>query len=280
MENQKPKAIYYGVIKIEETEISCAVLENTKRILTERSVANALGKRGSGSYWQKRKNFEKGALLPEYVSMKYLQPYISAELKENLLKPIEYIAKNGSVLQGVSAEIIPAICDLWITAEQKGALPKTAKKTAKRAYILLKAFAKVGIIALIDEATGYQDFNELATAYKTWLENHEFEWFEPKHEIYGNFRISVKINPELGLKHKNKKYLIKLYFNADKMLKKKADIILELMQASLKSKYTYPVIMGILDIRRKRLFTSTTSNKLILNAVNAELNYLETFLSA
>jgi hypothetical protein len=47
-----------------------------------------------------------------------------------------------------------------IDADQKGALPKHLKRIAERAATLQHGFATVGIIALVDEATGYQDVRE------------------------------------------------------------------------------------------------------------------------
>src|SRR4030042_6601884 len=69
MENL-PKATHQGKLNLVEMEIPCAVLEDGTRILRERSVAKSLGKKGSGAPWQKKRNAEKGALLPEYVSAK------------------------------------------------------------------------------------------------------------------------------------------------------------------------------------------------------------------
>jgi hypothetical protein len=68
--------LYKGELNIGDIIISCAVLEDGSRILVERSLATALGVRGSGAYYKKKKE-KKGALLPEYVSTKYLEPFIS-----------------------------------------------------------------------------------------------------------------------------------------------------------------------------------------------------------
>jgi hypothetical protein len=151
---------YTGILDLGGYNISCAVLDNGQRILVERSMANALGTKGSGAYWQRKRasiHAQKGAFLPEYISARYLRPFVSKELRVKLENPISYINKNGRLTIGVDATVLPDICDVWITAREKGALNKDQEKTAERAYILMKAFATVGIIALIDEATGYQE---------------------------------------------------------------------------------------------------------------------------
>ncbi len=99
-------------------------------------------------------------MLPEYISAKYLENYVSSELKEKLSQPISYTNQNNRLTAGVDATILPDICDVWITAKEKGALNEDQVKTAERAYILMKGFATVGIIALIDEVTGYQEIRD------------------------------------------------------------------------------------------------------------------------
>src|SRR5205807_8671445 len=47
-----------------------------------------------------------------------------------------------------------------IDAHQQGKLGKYREHLATRAAILQHGFATVGIIALVDEATGYQDFRQ------------------------------------------------------------------------------------------------------------------------
>ena len=76
-EIKKRKAEYIGKLKLGNEEISCAVLEDGTRVLVERSMANALGRKGSGAYWKKKKEGDTKEILPEYVEAKYLEKYIS-----------------------------------------------------------------------------------------------------------------------------------------------------------------------------------------------------------
>jgi hypothetical protein len=62
--------------------LPCSVLENGTRVFSERGLANAFGIKGSGAFWQKKKELNSNsAILPEYLSAKYLQPFISNELR-------------------------------------------------------------------------------------------------------------------------------------------------------------------------------------------------------
>ncbi len=152
------KANHTGELKIGDTRISCAVLEDGKRVLSERSIALALGRRGSGAHYQRKKSGEKGALIPEYLALKNLEPFIDTETKESLLNPIGYISKGGMVSKGLEASLLPKICNIWLIARDKGALKgEPQNRVAEKADILIRGLAQVGIIALVDEATGYQN---------------------------------------------------------------------------------------------------------------------------
>ncbi len=166
-EIKKRKAEYIGKLKLGNEEISCAVLEDGTRVLVERSMANALGRKGSGAYWKKKKEGDTKEILPEYVEAKYLEKYISEELRQKLLSPITYINRNGKESTGIDATVLPDICDLWIKAKNNNALTTEKQiNTAKKAYILMRAFAVVGITALIDEATGYQEIRDRVALQK------------------------------------------------------------------------------------------------------------------
>jgi len=61
-------------------------------------------------------------ILPEYISAKYLEPFISSSLKEKLLAPISYNNKSGEKVIGIDASFLPEICDVWLKARDAGVL--------------------------------------------------------------------------------------------------------------------------------------------------------------
>lgn len=175
-----PTVRYKGQIEIGEFKISCAVLDDGQRILVDRSLANALGIKGSGAYWQKKKDL-KGAVLPEYISANYLSPFISKEVELKLSIPITYKDLDGSLNEGIPATAIVDICDIWQQADRKGALEnkENAKLAAENAYIIFKGFANIGITALVDEATGYQydrENDELQKILKKYISEELLPW--------------------------------------------------------------------------------------------------------
>lgn len=183
-----PKVKYKGQIEIGDFKISCAVLDNGERILVDRSLANALGIKGSGAYWQKKKE-QKGAVLPEYISANYLTPFISEEIFEKLSKPVVYIDEDGENYEGIPATGLIDICDIWQQADKKGALNnrKNAKIAAENAYIIFKGFANIGITALVDEVTGYQfdrEKDELQKILKQYISEQLLPWQKTFPDIF------------------------------------------------------------------------------------------------
>jgi hypothetical protein len=150
------KATHQGELTFGEIKIPVAVLGNRERVISVRGFSTFLGVKGGGAYWKLKRESANRALLPEFVSAKYLEPYIGEELKETITNTVPYIALNGQESIGIRATIIPRICDVWLKALAAGALNENRKKVAEKSRLLLGAIAEVGITALIDEVTGFQ----------------------------------------------------------------------------------------------------------------------------
>ena len=61
---------------------------------------------------------------------------------------------------GYEATLLPRICEVILDAAKAGRLRQGASPMVDTADLLLRGFARVGIIALIDEATGYQSVRD------------------------------------------------------------------------------------------------------------------------
>lgn len=148
-----PKATHRGVLTIGNVKIPCAVLGATgKRVLSENGITLAL--LGSRSGASKRRK-SGGSPLPMFLAPSNLKPFISDDLTSGPLFPITYRDGDKTVV-GFDAEALPAVCEVWLKARDEGALQDQQLGKAKQADILMRALAHVGIIALVDEATGYQ----------------------------------------------------------------------------------------------------------------------------
>ncbi|MEX2374402.1 MAG: P63C domain-containing protein [Dehalococcoidia bacterium] len=138
--------------------ISCAVLEDGTRVLSERSVTAALGGKRGGSHWRRKRADEDGRNLPVYISAQNLRPFISDELSEGLTHPVTYLPRNGGrAVTGIRAELLPKMLGVLLAARDAGALHPSQEHIARQADMLTRGLAEIGIIALVDEATGFQE---------------------------------------------------------------------------------------------------------------------------
>ena len=173
------KATHKGKISILDIELECAVLENGLRVLSERATTKALGGKRGGAHWRRKKD-PTGTSLPVYLSAKNLLGFIDADLKQSLMNPVEYKSSAGNKIgHGIEATVLPKICEVYLMARDAGALLPAQEHFAVRADMLIRAFAKVGIIALIDEATGYQaerEKNALAKLLEVYLTEERLKW--------------------------------------------------------------------------------------------------------
>lgn len=151
-----PRATHRGVLKIGEMKIPCAVLEDGRRVLSETGIANALGGRSGSARRLARETEEAGSPIPVFLASRSLFPFISSDLMAGPLRAISYQV-GDALVEGYPAEALPEICNVWLRARQAGALDQQQSDRAQAAEIVVRGLAELGIIALVDEATGYQE---------------------------------------------------------------------------------------------------------------------------
>lgn len=138
-------------IQIGENKIECYVLADGTRVLTQSSVLLAMGRSRTP-----RRLATSDSDLPPILQGKAIRPYISDEVYAKV-KPITFRLPSGGRASGYNAELLPAICDVYLRARADNKLPSNQEHIASQAEILVRGLATVGIIALVDEATGYQE---------------------------------------------------------------------------------------------------------------------------
>jgi hypothetical protein len=152
-----PAATHDGTLTLGDVSIPCAVLEDGTRVLSRRGVNVALGRGRGGSEYRQ----DGGAELPGFVAAANLSPFVSSELAAALAKPIEYLPGHGGRSAfGLEASCLPMLCDVWLEARKAGVLTRRQSRVAIQAEMLIRALAQVGIVALVDEATGYQELRD------------------------------------------------------------------------------------------------------------------------
>ena len=192
MESKMTRATHTGKMILSDLDIECYNLDNGQRVLSRISFLRALGRTGKAKGGRKYDDeFQK----PVFLTANNLSPFISSELLENS-KPIQFIDLNGNQSIGYKAELLPSTCYVFIDALEKDALNTNQIHIAERAKILIRGFATIGIIALIDEATGFQETRKrdalqkildkyLRKEYAAWAKRFPMEFYEELFRLKG-----------------------------------------------------------------------------------------------
>lgn len=180
-----PWAVAEGHIKIGETRIPCANLDNGERVLTQQGVLRALGRARAAKGGQGA-SVDQGAA---FLRAKNLKPFIDNELLAST-KPVEFRPLRGGytpkgaampIAYGFKATAFPDVLKVYVDALNAGVLRQKQEHIGELAQRLLKSLPKVGMIALVDEATGYQvvrDHNELQTILAAYVLPEHRPWIE------------------------------------------------------------------------------------------------------
>jgi len=173
---------YSSFLDLAGTKLPCAVVEGPngiQRVLSENGITQAiLGTRSGASKRLKKAAEDGGALLPLFVAPSQLEPFITNDLRDGPLKPLDYV-DGDRVIRGYDASILVAVCSVWLKARAEGKLQKQQLAKAQQAEDLTLALADTGVAAMIDEATGYQDDrakDALAKIFATFLAKERQKW--------------------------------------------------------------------------------------------------------
>lgn len=146
-------------------EFSVYVLDNGKRVMAQREVVRALTGKNTGYIFQ-------------YIESPNLREFVNSQkIADQTIR----FAIPGTQLTGIGYEamLLLDICDAYLRAREAGKLTPNEEIIAKQAEIITRACAKVGIIALIDEATGYQAFRhkqDLQLKLQAFISDDLQEW--------------------------------------------------------------------------------------------------------
>ena len=168
------RSTHEAPLKLGENELDCYILEDGTRLISQNAVFKAFGRGKRGI----RRVSDAGIKVPSFMDAKNLEPFIDSALG-GVINPIEFKSKNGQRIYGYRAEVIPMVCELYLKARDKDALTKSQLLVAKTAEILIRSLAKVGIIALVDEATGYQydrEKIELQAILQAFISEEILDW--------------------------------------------------------------------------------------------------------
>lgn len=171
-----PVASYKGVLDLAGAELPCYVLDNGQRVVGRTSLTEAItGIKGGGG-------------LEKYLGVAPLKPFIDMDLvlERMLAFRLPEVEGLDRDVKGLTTSLVIDVLGGFVRAmEAHLRNPNETKLTARqiemaiKASMLLAACAKVGLDALVDEATGYQyDRNRdaLQVKLKAYLEDEMRKW--------------------------------------------------------------------------------------------------------
>ena len=149
--NAIPRATHSGELKLGSATIPCFVLEGGKRVVSQSALITALGMKPGGN------PTHRADRLANFAAGKRISPFISKELMARIVSPINFIPHTGGAAgYGYEATFLADLCESILNARAEGTLQKQQEHIAHQAELLVRGLSRVGIIALVDEATGYQ----------------------------------------------------------------------------------------------------------------------------
>ena len=177
MEEKKILVAKYGSDKtplcLGNLEIPCYVLDNGMRVFSGRGIQKAIGYDSKSGQW-----------MNSFCKMDGVSSYLCAgdnSISERLSKPIKFKRNNAggsqSTANGYEVTLLVDICSAIIDANRAGVFDNNV--IVRNADIIIRSVAKVGIIALVDEATGYQyerENDELQKILKAYISEELLPW--------------------------------------------------------------------------------------------------------
>lgn len=192
-----PTATHIGELKIGDLVLPCAVLPDGSRVIAQGGIATAFGPVTGGYQLRKKAEEEHGGALPPFLVAASLKPFIDNDLRTLVSTPKKYKDPRGGPLRlGFDAGLLPRICEVWLRAQDAKALTKNQFAVADRANVLMRGLAHVGIISLVDEATGFQRDRAkdalakileafVAKELQPWMKTFPTEYYEHLFRLYG-----------------------------------------------------------------------------------------------
>jgi hypothetical protein len=157
-----PQASHDGPLRIGNREIFAAVLPSGKRLISQGTFLQAIGRSRTPKAGTGGLTTVDG--LPFFLQAEQLQPFVTDELIESTT-PILFRMKSGQRTIGYDARLLPSVCEVYLKFRDHcladtGKIPVQYKHIIEACDVLMRGLATVGIIALVDEATGYQDLRD------------------------------------------------------------------------------------------------------------------------
>ena len=146
---------------IGDIEIPCYVLEDETRVLSQRGMLSGVGLGRGGS-----KQATGVPRIAEFIGRLEEKGIETNDLSARLKSAVEFQPPTGGrTAYGYPAILLADVCDAVLAARAAGVI-RSRQTIVTRCESLMRGFARVGLIALVDEATGYQEVRDRLALHK------------------------------------------------------------------------------------------------------------------
>ncbi|AEI69208.1 hypothetical protein LILAB_36665 [Corallococcus macrosporus] len=132
------------------------------RLLTQATFLRAIGRSRSPKAGTGVLSTAEG--LPFFLQAEALNPFITEELAQSTT-PIFFREKSGKRSVGYDAKLLPLVAEVYLKLrdachEEGNPVPRQYEHIVRTCDAVTRGLARVGIVALIDEVTGYQEVRD------------------------------------------------------------------------------------------------------------------------
>ncbi|MDP8208958.1 MAG: P63C domain-containing protein [Candidatus Electryonea clarkiae] len=161
MENKHIDRLWRGEIQIGDYVVPCYMTPDEVRFLSGRGVSNLLGLTDPDS--KSKSGQVAGSRIRRLFTYSAFKPILEQRLGVDHIDSLKISTDDGFSVIAFEATNLVDLFDAILTVRDivpRSKLTKHQQHIIERADILIRSVAKVGIIALIDEATGWQYYRE------------------------------------------------------------------------------------------------------------------------
>lgn len=179
-----PQAESDGLLKIGDVNLDVYRLKDGRRLISKKAMAAALGLKSEG-----------GNAFMRTMSRQGIRSGLTQKLILRIENPLHFKGLTNDLVDGYNVEDLIEVCDALIVARNEGRLHSSQEFLAKQGEIIIRSCAKVGIIALVDEAVGYVDKRKdeyrqmfeafIASEVQQWKNEYPPKFFDMIYSLYG-----------------------------------------------------------------------------------------------
>ena len=186
-------------IRIADILVPCYVLDDGRRVITMNGMLDTFSMARGGAMVKGMNRLEL------FISQDRIKPFVSEDLRTRISNPIKF-RTGKSIAYGFDSDTLIDVAEAVIQADNSGSLQKQQAGIAHQCRVITSSLTRIGLIALIDEASGYQDkrdkdeLQQILTMYllpehRPWMQTIPDAFTNEIYRVYGWVRTANNRGP-------------------------------------------------------------------------------------